>query len=97
MKQETVEKENDLILKKIIDVNRRKDRNNTGQKRDSSHNNLTNLRKKIEKTNEENQKLANKLVGATSKLNQNVLNDNYRRYAEIKERLRKYTVDEETG
>ena len=79
-----MEKENDIILKKIIDVNRRKDPKNTGQRRDSSHNNLTNLRKKIEKTNEENQKLANKLVGATSKLNQDTLNQNYRRYAEIK-------------
>jgi hypothetical protein len=49
------------------------------------------------KTNEDNLKLANKLVGATSKLNQSLLTSDYRRHAEIKERLRKYTYDPDTG
>jgi hypothetical protein len=49
------------------------------------------------KTNEENMKFANKLVGATSKLSQTLLNEDYRRHAEIKERIKKYTTDMETG
>lgn len=55
MKQQAVDKQNDLILKKIIDVNRRSYSNNTqlnsSFKREISHNNLSNLKKKLEKTN----------------------------------------------
>lgn len=51
-KQQAVEKQNDLILKKIIDVNRRTGNPyNSSSSRDISHNNLSNLRKKLAKTN----------------------------------------------
>lgn len=42
-------------------------------------------------------KLANKLIGTTSKLSQSILNEDYRRHAQIKERIMKYTHDPETG
>lgn len=98
MKQQAVERENDLMLRKIIDVNRRNSHTlGGGPRRDLSHNNLSNLRRKLEQTNEENQKLANKLVMATSKLSQHLLGPDNRRHAEISERLKKYTMDEDTG
>jgi hypothetical protein len=85
VKQEAVDRQNDLMLKKIIDVNRRSEgQSQAVPKRELSHNNLSNLRRKLELTNEENQKLANKLVLATSKLSQHLLNEDYRRHAEIK-------------
>lgn len=49
-KQEAVEKENDLILKKIIQVNNRR-ANNQGSSKYSSHNNLVNLKKSMETIN----------------------------------------------
>lgn len=97
MKQQAVDRENDLILRKIIDVNRRNSHTLTGPRRDLSHNNLSNLKRKLEQTNEENQKFANKLVLATSKLSQHLLGPDNRRHAEISERLKKYTLDEDTG
>jgi hypothetical protein len=97
VKQQEVDKKNDLILKKIIDVNRRSHSQTLLPKRDLSHNNLSNLRKKLERTNEENQKLANKLVLASSKLSQHLLSEDHRRHSEIRERLKKYTFDEDTG
>jgi hypothetical protein len=69
-----MEKENDLILKKIIDVNRRGSTNSI-QARTTSHTNLHNLKKSLQKTNEENMKFANKLISTTSKLNQRFLNE----------------------
>ena len=39
--------------------------------------------------------MANKLVGATSKLSQTIMGADYRKHAEIKERIRKYTYDPE--
>jgi hypothetical protein len=52
-KQQAVEKQNDLILKKIIDVNRRTGASyHSSNNRDISHNNLSTLRKKLIKTNE---------------------------------------------
>ena len=83
MKQQAVDRENDLILRKIIDVNRRHSHALAGPRRDLSHNNLSNLKRKLEQTNEENQKLANKLVLATSKLSQHLLGPDNRRHAEI--------------
>lgn len=97
MKQQAVDRQNDLILRKIIDVNRRHSQTLAGQRRDLSHNNLSNLKRKLEQTNEENQKLANKLVLASSKLSQHLLGPDNRRHAEISERLKKYTLDEDTG
>ena len=97
-KQQNVERQNDLILKKIIDVNRRSQQSlarANSERKEISHNNLSNLRKKLVKTNEENLKLANKLVGATSKLSQTLIGADYRKHAEIKERIRKYTFDTE--
>lgn len=36
-------------------------------------------------------------MGATSKLSQSLLNADYRKHAEIKERIKKYTYDAESG
>jgi len=87
VKQQEVDKQNDLILKKIIDVNRRSHQShqlNHSSQKDLSHNHLSNLRKKLSQTNEDNQKLATKLVSTTSKLCQNLLSEDNRRYAQIK-------------
>ena len=58
-KQEAVEKQNDLILKKIIEVNNR--RSMTINNRTQSvvtHNSMANLKKSMQNINLENQKIA---------------------------------------
>ena len=91
-----MEKQNDMMLKKIISVNNRKNQQVHPQK-NLSHNNLVNLKKSIQTIDSQNQKLAQKLVETTSKLAQDKFNESYRKHLERKERLTKYAYDEEVG
>lgn len=81
-KQDAVEKQNDLILKKIIQVNNRKpiSQNN----RYSSHNNLVNMKKSMLNINQQNKKIAEKLVNTTSSLRQEKLMGSYHKHLERK-------------
>lgn len=76
-KQEAIEKENDLILKKIIQVNNRRNQSlsgNPANARTYSHNSLSNLKKSLQTINSENQKIAQKLVTTDSSLRQEKMN-----------------------
>ena len=55
-KQNAVEKQNDLILRKIIQVNNRKPTNQTNKY--GSHNNLVNMKKSMLNINQQNKKIA---------------------------------------
>ena len=99
-KQETIEKENDLILKKIIQVNNRRNQSlgsNPATARNYSHNSLSSLKKSLQTINSQNQKLAQKLVTTDSSLRQDKMGESYRKHLERKERLKKYAYDEEAG
>jgi hypothetical protein len=74
-----MEKQNDMMLKKIISVNNRKNQQVHPQK-NLSHNNLVNLKKSIQTIDSQNQKLAQKLVETTSKLTQDKFNESYRKH-----------------
>lgn len=50
-KQEAMEKENDLILKKIIEVNNRKTSNLSGRHQYITHNSMTNLKRSTRNIN----------------------------------------------
>jgi hypothetical protein len=92
-KQQAVEKENYLMLKKIISVNQRKNQS-FNPVRSSSHNNLTNLKKNIHAINEGNHLLAQKLVSARPNINKDMLRTSYQKHLECKERLQKYEFDQ---
>lgn len=51
----------------------------------------------MDSINEQNQRLATKLVSTTSDLRQNKLGDSYRKHLERKQMIKKYDIDEETG
>lgn len=65
-KQEAVEKQNDLLLKKIIQVNSRRNGSLTARYQTISHNSMANLKKSMQSINNENQKIAQKLVATNS-------------------------------
>ena len=86
-KQTLIEKENDLILKKIIQVNSRRNQSLSGlpaTARNYSQHNLHNLKKSLQTINSENQKLAQKLVSTDSSLRQQKMNESFKKHLERK-------------
>lgn len=82
-KQQTVEKENDLILRKIIDTSNRRRATSHAQPETSRvqpHSSLKNLKQSIKTINEQNQRIAQKLVSTTSALSQDKVGSTYRRH-----------------
>lgn len=101
-KQLAVERENDLILKKIIKVSNRPNHTMERAHSESSgslkyHTNLINMKRDFDHIALENQRLADKLMKSKSSLYQKKMNEAYAQHLRRREMITRYEFDEEEG